>query len=438
MSYFPEMDSAYAEFKNWLALLKERGGDASPYERRVDALCRRLAKRLAKEVEAAPVIAREPSDLAGVRALRPAGPRRLVDGFEPDALRDKLLGAWLGRAAGCILGIPCEGMAKPRIRAAARAFGMRYPLDDYWTADPGFRGDDAKHYGVTPRRRFLKGRIRYAGADDDLAYTLLGLLILEEHGLDFTTEDVAAAWLRYLPLACTAEYVAWRNLKQGAPASESGRRGNPYCDWIGADIRSDPWAYAAPGFPEKAAEFAHRDAFISHRAAGVHGAMFFSAAISAAFALDDPVDALRAGLAEIPTKSRMAQCVKETLKWCEADGDWDQTTDRILSRYAGMAGAHTLNNAALTVAGVFYGEKRFGRTIALTVMGGVDTDCTGATAGSLLGAVLGARRLRRAASKWIQPLGRRAQTYLIGRRWWTHEDIAERFARIAERVLAGG
>ncbi len=67
----------------------------------------------------------------------------------------------------------------------------------------------------------------------------------------------------------------------------TARRNNPYCEWIGADIRSDGWAYAAPGWPELAAEFANRDARLSHRWNGIYGEMFFSAAISAAFATSD-------------------------------------------------------------------------------------------------------------------------------------------------------
>jgi len=161
--------------------------------------------------------------------------------------------------------------------------------------------------------------------------------------------------------------------------------------------------------------------------------MFFSAAIAAAFAVNDPLEALRVGLTEIPRDCRMARTVRETLAWCAEDRDWDRTTDRIVKRYEGMSGAHTLNNAALTVAGLVYGEGDFGRTLALTVMGGVDTDCTGATAGSLLGAILGAKRL---PARWRKPLGTRAESYLRGRRRWRHDDIVERFAALAETVLA--
>ena len=77
---------------------------------------------------------------------------------------------------------------------------------------------------------------------------------------------------------------------------------NPYLNWIGADIRSDPWGYAAPGWPEKAAEIAYRDAYVSHRRNGIYAAMYFSAAISAAFTVNDPVDALKIGLEEIPAE----------------------------------------------------------------------------------------------------------------------------------------
>ncbi len=431
MAYFPRTDGGYNDFKNWLSLLKERGGNTEGYEEQARKLFASLRARLAREVERAPAMKSEPSRLEEIKALRPDGPRRMMERLDAKVLQDKLMGAWLGRAAGCILGIPCEGMSKPDIRNAALGMGMRYPLNDYWTLDPKFRAADSKHYGVTPRRNFLKANLRYAGTDDDLTYTLLGLLILEDYGPDFTTADVGEAWLKYLPMACTAEAVALANLKAGVAAQDCGVRNNPFVDWIGADIRSDPWSYAAPGWPEKAAELAHRDAFISHRATGIHGEMFFSAAIAAAFAVAEPIEAIEIGLSEIPRDCRAARTVRETLDWCAADGDWDKTSNRILEKYKGMSNAHTLNNAALTVAGLVYGRKNFEKTIALTVMGGVDTDCTGATAGSLLGALLGAKRL---PEKWTAPLGARAESYITGHRWWRHDDIVKRFAKVAARV----
>ena len=53
--------------------------------------------------------------------------------------------------------------------------------------------------------------------DDDLNYPLLALRLLERHGPDFTTDDVAQLWLDDLPAGrdFTAERVAYRNLLHG-------------------------------------------------------------------------------------------------------------------------------------------------------------------------------------------------------------------------------
>jgi len=431
MAYFGELGHAAGLLSAWLDLRHEQGRDVAPHVkeavRRLDAVRRKV-----EGLGPPPALQRdEPIELDDIRALRPRGPRTLPLKLTDAQLHDRLLGAWLGRAAGCMLGIPCEGMSKAAIRSAARALGQRYPLNDYWRLDPKPGAADGRHYGLTPRRKFLKSHIDRIGTDDDLTYTLLGLLILEDYGIDFTTRDVGEAWLRYLPTACTAERVALDNLRKGLLPPQSARVDNPYAEWIGADIRSDPWGYAAPGLPEVAAELAYRDASVSHVMNGTYGEMFFSAAIAAAFALDDVAEVLAVALSEIPRNCRTAKTVKETIAWCRRDGDWDTTTERILAKYAGMAGAHTLNNAALTVAGLLYGKGSYEKSIALTVMGGVDTDCTGATAGSIVGAILGARRLPR---KWTRPLGDRAESYIIGRRRWRSSDVARRFARVAAQV----
>ncbi|MFH1738165.1 MAG: ADP-ribosylglycohydrolase family protein, partial [bacterium] len=408
------------EFADWLILKQEEGADTGEIESEAwSAVLSWIGKTESISPDAT-FIENEPNDLETIRALRPKGKRRYPLNLSEDALYDKILGAWLGRAAGCILGLPCESMSKEEIRVACKALGQRYPLNGYWEHDPKPHDAATIHYGVTPRKNFLRKNLRRIGTDDDLTYTLLGLLILEEYGIDFTSQDVGRAWVQYLPVACTAERVVLDNLRRGLEPPDTAMRGNTYRHWIGAAIRSDPWGYAAPGWPEKAAELAYRDAIISHRGPGLHDAMYFSAVIALAFVVDDPVEACRLGLKEIPKDCWVSRTVKETLRWCERDCDWDTTTNRILRKYKGMSGVHCINNAALTIAGLYYGRKNFGRTIELTVMGGLDTDCTAATAGSILGAVLGAKRIPK---KWIDPLGSTAESYLIGKRIWRSDSI---------------
>ena len=428
MSYFPKLDQEFAYMKAWLDLRKEQGADVSELDRDLRSIFRAVSRGLESEKPPFTDKYHEPISLKEIRSARPKGPRSLPYRPTDQQLYDKMLGAWLGRGAGCTLGIPVEGWSRARIKEWAEILGQPYPLAEYWREVPR-RG---KHYR-DPIEGFLKGRIDRIGSDDDLAYTVLGLLILEEAGLDFTTEDVGRMWLKYLPMACTAEHVALESLKKGIKPPKTALKGNPYMEWIGADIRSDPWGYAAPGLPEIAAEFAYRDASVSHVMNGAYGEMFFSAAIAAAFVVDDPIRCLKIGLTEIPAKCRLAETVKETLRWCAKDGDWCATHDRIAKKYAGMSGAHTLNNAALTVAGLHYGEGDFEKTIAFTVMGGVDTDCTGATAGSIMGAIIGAKKLPR---KWILPLGDRLTTYLIGQEEHVTSDLARRCCAIAKKVRA--
>ncbi|MDO8585588.1 MAG: ADP-ribosylglycohydrolase family protein [Armatimonadota bacterium] len=426
MSYFNKQSHRMGELHRWLEMRKEQGAEVATLVKEIDRSIERWIKQ-AEGLKGRPGKYVEPNPLKDIRAVRPKGPRKLPYNLTDSQLRDKMLGALLGRCAGCVLGIPVEGKPKAQIKDWAEKLGQPYPLAEYWN---DYLGANAPHY-YDRMDDFLKPNLDHVGQDDDLAYTVLGLLILEEAGIDFTVEDVGKLWLKYLPVACTAEYRALTNLKAGLKPPKTATRNNPYAEWIGADIRSDPWGYAAPGLPELAAEFAYRDASLSHVMNGIYGEMFFSAAIAAAFVVDDPKQILKIALTEIPAKSRMAETVKEAIRWCETDGDWEITWARIDRKYAGMHGAHTLNNAALTIMGLLYGDGDFEKTISITVMGGLDTDCTGATAGSIIGAILGAEKL---PGKWAKPLGDRLDTYLIDAEEHSIRDLADRFCKIAKEV----
>lgn len=204
---------------------------------------------------------REPNDFPTIRALRGPGPRRLWATLRKDVYFERLAGALYGRMAGCTLGAPVEFWPIAEMAALAEENGDDFPPTDYWSYVPD---PELKRYATSLRHSYSRHGISGVPVDDDLIYTLLGLLIADEHGLDFTTEDVAQTWMKYLPFACTAEDVALRNIKNRIPASQAGSTNNPYAEWIGAAIRADPWGYMAPGWPERAAAMAYRDAYLSH------------------------------------------------------------------------------------------------------------------------------------------------------------------------------
>lgn len=375
--------------------------------------------------------ATEPSNLAGIRAARADGPRRLR-GIHDDVLADRLLGAWLGRCAGCMLGKPVEGRTREQIEVILGAAGWS-ELDNYFPPlDPAPEG----MYYPRPDDPCLLGNIAYSARDDDTDYTVLGFHLLEAHGPDFTTANVADAWLNRLPYhqTYTAERVAYRNLVDEVPIPDTATVMNPYREWIGAQIRADGFGYGAPGWPEKAAEFAFRDAALSHTKNGIYGEMYFAALIAACLVGDNLQEAIHIALTEVPAQSRFAEMVRHVVAWCAQDADWDTTWKRIMAAYGNYHPVHTINNAALVLAGLLHSGGDFGRAICLSVWGGLDTDCNGATAGSVMGALLGAAALPK---QWTEPLQDTLHSAVQGFHVNRISHLAQRTMEVAEKVLAG-
>jgi len=273
--------------------------------------------------------------------------------------------------------------------------------------------------------------MRGVPVDDDVTYTLLGLLIVEKYGLDFTVEDVGKAWLEWLPMACTAEDIALRNLKKGIPAKQAADIDNPYCQWIGAAIRSDPWAYIAAGWPEKAAELAWRDAYLSHRRNGIYGEMYLAAAQAAAFAVRTAREALEIGLTEIPADCALAADLRWALETAGSLRDWRHARQLVDERFGAMSSVHTNNNLCLIVFGLLLGGNDVTRVLGETVAMGLDNDCTAASAGSVLGAIVGRDAI---PPHWVRGFAGKVGSYLNGYASFDIADLTARFAKAGERL----
>lgn len=385
----------------------------------------------------------EPNKLEKIKALRLDGPRKMWDKIDRKVYKTKLEGAFLARMAACTLGAPVEFYAIKKMQELARYNEEGFPPVDYWkdVPDPYYL-----RYNTTERMCFTRDRMDGVPCDDDIMYTILGLLVVEEHGLDFTVEDVAKVWDKYITVACTAEEVAVDNFRKGVPAKKAADKNNPFCELIGAFIRADPWGYIAAGWPEKAAEMAYRDAYLSHRRQGIYGEMFFAAAIAAAFVVDDPMEALRIGLTEIPAKCKLAKEIKWALEIAPTVKDYKQARALIDERYThtfqgmyagfdeeyiGMHPAHTINNAVLVVFGLAIGGKDFTKVASETVAMGMDNDCTAATAGSIVGAIVGKEGI---AEHWYKPFNNKIHSYLKGKKKFSISGLVNRFASQARAI----
>ena len=384
---------------------------------------------IAAQREPAPGYAyEEPSDADAIATARPDGPRQLE--VSPEQAKDRIAGAWLGRCAGCMLGKPVEGWSRDDIRTLLQ-FAGEYPLSDYFPPlnDPP---ESLRAYH-SPGNTCLRGNIAFSERDDDTDYTLLGLHIMETYGPEFTSANVGAEWLGRLPYhrVYTAEREAYRNLVNDIMPPQSARTMNPYREWIGAQIRCDGFAYCAPGWPEMAAKFAFRDAAVSHVKNGIYGEMFFAALIAACMALDDLHEAIAIARSEIPDSCRLAEAIDDAVTWCAQDTDWSQTWDKMDTKYGHYHPVHTINNAVIVLMGCLHADGDLGKAICISVMCGLDTDCNGATAGSLMGALLGRSGV---ANNWVAPLNDELHSALEGMNVSSISDLAERTFKVARGV----
>jgi ADP-ribosylglycohydrolase len=168
---------------------------------------------------------------------------------------------------------------------------------------------------------------------------------------------------------------------------------------------------------------------------GIYGEMFCAAMIAAALVLNDPAEIMQAGLDQIPRRSRLADAVRRTIDRCESLGfaaeRFEEAQDWLWREFGGYHPIHTINNAAAVVLAVLLGGGDFGRTIAIAVTCGSDTDCNGATAGCLAGAMLGAARL---PAQWTAPLNDTLYSGVAGYHPIAISQCAARHAAIARHL----
>jgi len=395
---------------------------------------RTLARALLDEVDAASapasLVAAEPDDLGAIEALTPGAALRSP---ADDDIDDRLLGGWLGRAAGCLLGKPVEKVPRAGILAIARSTG-NWPIVSYFTA----RGLDPEVAAAHPWNRrsaanSLVENIDGMPEDDDMNFALIALRLVELHGASLTADDVAAMWLDELPggRVFTAERVTYRNLLAGARADAAGGIGNPFQAWIGAQIRTDVYGWVSPGDPQRAARLAWEDARLSHRRSGIYGAMFVAAASAAAVVGTSVDECIEGGLSVVPPDSRYARAIGRGVELARSSMSDDRAIDALYDDYGHLHWVHVLNNSALLAFALTRSGGDFTTAITTAVAGGWDTDSTGATVGALCGALTGAAAL---PAPWVDPLRNRLSSSVGG--FANLDDGRIGFDELARRVAA--
>jgi ADP-ribosylglycohydrolase len=343
--------------------------------------------------------------------------------------RDKVLACWMGKNIGGTLGAPFE---------------WRRQVNDvtFYTQDLG--GEPMPN--------------------DDLDIQLLWLVALEERGVGIDAHTLSEYWCLYVTPHWAEYGTAKTNMRSGLLPPLSGTVHNDFKDSCGSFIRAEIWACIAPACPQLAARYAYQDAILDHGSGeGTYAEVFVAAMESAAFVISDLRALIAIGLSYIPDDCGIAQAVHTAIQAYDTGLTWREARDEILRQHRGRAhgpperlspedrekgfyegklGYDAPSNIGILILGLLYGGDDFGQMVTTTVNCGEDTDCTGATAGSIFGLMHGSGAI---PQNWIEPIGRTIKTvslnlgelgYFGNQLPQTVDEMTDRTERIARQVLA--
>ena len=398
---------------------KEEGKDWSFLEDEIDSSKKEkdlekaeaMAVKLYEKIQQIPTSSdfpyKEPESIEEICALFPKDQKRAP---EESKLESKILGAWVGRAAGCLLGQPVECWIKDRILGLLKDTD-NYPIKRYISSDvpkelrekyeikdePGAYGNEKISW---------INNIECAPEDDDMNYTVMGLSIVEQYGRDFTPMDVAEFFTTNIPvfMTCTAERMAYKNIINGILPPYTASFGNPYREWLGAQIRVDGYAYINPGNAYEAAVMAVKDASVTHTKNGIYASAFCAALVAESAVCENAREAIDKAMKYIPSTSRLYASLCEFLELCDQKKDSLELIAYIHEKYDETnlhEWCHVIPNDMIICLALLYGGTDFTKVIGLAVEAGFDTDCNGATVGSVFGMMYGINAI---PDLWTAPM----------------------------------
>ncbi|MCX6568966.1 MAG: ADP-ribosylglycohydrolase family protein [Candidatus Aminicenantes bacterium] len=303
-------------------------------------------------------------------------PRALGTEMTRTELLDKIKGGWAGQVIGCTFGGPTE---------------FRYPgamIQDY----QAIPWDDS-----LVALRFEKS----PGLYDDIYMDLTFVDVMAREGIDAPAASHARAFAHAGYPLWHANQAARYNILNGIPPPASGHWLNtPHADDIDFQIEADFAGLMSPGMVNAAAEICDRVGHIMNYGDGWYGGVYIAAMYSLAFVSGDIEYVVEEGLKVLPPESAFARCIRDVIACYRQDpGDWKKAWFEVEGKWAQDVGCPDFVfdpgdidarvNGAYVVIGLLYGRGEFGRTLQIATRCGQDSDCNPASAGGILGAMLG-------------------------------------------------
>jgi hypothetical protein len=321
----------------------------------------------------------------------PSGNEKLKTTVTKAELQDKIKGGWAGQVIGCTYGGPTEF----KYNGVMIPDSVAIPWDEtrcLW------------YYQNAP------------GLYDDVYMDLTFVDVFEKEGLDAPAKSHALAF-------ANAEYKLWHanqaaryNILNGIMPPQSGHwLNNPHADDIDFQIEADFAGLMAPGMVNTASDICDKIGHIMNYGDGWYGGVYVAAMYSLAFVSNDVNYVVNQALKAIPEESGFYKCISDVIQWhAEFPNDWSQTWNLVQQNYSEDIGCpdgvyRDLNidakiNAAYIVIGLLYGEGDFSETLNVSTHCGQDSDCNPASAGGILGTILGYSNIPEEWKKGVSPV----------------------------------
>jgi len=290
-----------------------------------------------------------------------------------EVLLDKIRGGWAGQMIGVAYGAPTE----------FKSCGKIGEWDLTWK----------------------EGMLENALHQDDLYVEMTFAKVMDDKGLDATTEQYGAAFRDTKYHLWHANAAARRLLNQGIMAPWSGHpRYNLHANDIDFQIEADFIGLMCPGLPREAVRFCERVGRVMNYGDGLYGGMFVCGMYAAAYFENDPRRVVEAGLRCIPARSGYGQLIADVLRWHALyPNDWRKVWQLIEEKWNrddpcsdGFQRDFNIDaklNGAYIAMGLLYGGGDFERTLEISTRCGQDSDCNPSNAGGILGVMLGYERI---------------------------------------------
>lgn len=265
---------------------------------------------------------------------------------------DKVHGCWYGKCLGGAAGAPLEGIKKLiDIKDFTEVFNPDLP-------------------------------------NDDLDLQLLWLDVLEEKGFEITSCDLADAWIKKCWYPFSEYGYFMKNYMRGIKPPYSGIVNNSfYKEGMGCPIRSEIWGIICAGKPELAAEYAYMDGSLDHADNAIYAEQFLAAVEAMAFYESDIDVLIEKGMKYIPKESKLHKCFDMILSM--RNQPWQSVRQIVLNKFGHPDFTNCVQNLAMVLIALLYGKGDMRDTINIALRCGYDTDCTCASAASIVGIIKG-------------------------------------------------